>query len=105
MIPNPPSNLTAQPSHFIRRPLVLLAWQDNAGDETSFEIERSTAGAGGPFTLLANVAANVTSYQDQSPSVSLNVSYWYRVRAVNLDGPSGWSNVAGPAKPDMVPIP
>jgi alpha-tubulin suppressor-like RCC1 family protein len=57
-----------------------LAWRDNATSETGFEIHRSTAGSGGPFTLLARRGANVTSYSNTGLSPSKR--YCYKVRAV-----------------------
>ena len=67
---------------------VHLSWTDNASNEASFEIERSTAGAGGPFSPLTSVAANAVAYDDNS--VSPNQEYCYRVRAVNGAGNSAY---------------
>ncbi len=41
-----------------------LSWTDNADNEADFEIERSTDGSGGPFSLLDTVPANTTAYPD-----------------------------------------
>jgi hypothetical protein len=41
--------------------------------------------------VSAAVAANVTSYTDTN--AARGTTYYIRVRAVNLGGPSAWSNV------------
>jgi hypothetical protein len=67
---------------------IRIAWTDNAGDETSFQIERSTNDRSG-YALLTTVPANSTVYTDTT--VSLETTYWYRVRACNGDGCSAYS--------------
>ncbi|HET9235266.1 MAG TPA: LamG-like jellyroll fold domain-containing protein, partial [Candidatus Eisenbacteria bacterium] len=87
--PSPPSapyGLTATASSATE---ISLAWIDNSGNETGFEIERSMMGIGGPYSLLATVAANTTSYDDTD--LSSSTEYCYQVRAVNDAGPSGYS--------------
>ena len=58
---------------------ISLAWQDNATNETGFEVYRSTTGSSGPFHRLATIAANVTGYRD----IGLTAAqlYCYKVRA------------------------
>lgn len=58
---------------------IALAWTDNSGQETGFEIVRSTSGPTGPFSLLGIAVANSTS--DADVSVSAAALYCYRVRA------------------------
>ena len=67
-----------------------LTWTDNANNETGFEVERSTDGVN--FGKIADVGANTTSYQNTGLNPSTR--YWYRVRAKNAGGNSGYSNVA-----------
>jgi transcriptional regulator CtsR len=55
-----------------------LAWTDNSTGETGFKIERKTGA--GAFALIANVGANVTSYNNTTGLVA-NTAYTYRVRA------------------------
>ena len=55
---------------------------------TDFEIERSTSGVGGTFTLFATVAADVVSLSDNS--VSASTEYCYRIRAINTGGQSSY---------------
>ena len=67
-----------------------LSWLDNSNDETGFEIERM-AGTGA-WISVTKTAPNAASYQDGNTIGS--TLYTYRVRAVNDDGVSGWSNEA-----------
>jgi hypothetical protein len=67
-----------------------LAWSDNSGDETGFEIQRRTGS--GDWTRLALVGPNLTRFSDFS--VLPSTSYSYRLRAVNDVGASAWSNEA-----------
>jgi len=84
----------------------VLTWSDNSANETSFNIERA-AGVGtplipsGPFTALATVGVNVTTYTDAT--VLEGASYCYRVNASNAGGPSAFSNVACRAVPVTPP--
>ena len=66
-----------------------LTWTDNASDETGTRIERAT-NAGGPFSHVGTVAANVESYAD----VTVNdlTTYYYRVLAFNVAGVTAPSN-------------
>ena len=85
--PSAPSGLSASETSFYQ---IQLAWADNSDNEASFEIERSTAGIGGPFSLLTSVSANTSAYDDQT--VEPEKEYCYRVRAVNILGPSAYSD-------------
>lgn len=72
-----------------------LTWTDNSDNETGFGIERSTDGA--TFAEIAQVGTNVETYQDTS--ISYNTTYWYRVRAYNAAGNSGYTNTASGLSP------
>lgn len=65
-----------------------LTWRDNSNNESGFRIERSTDGSS--FSLIDTVDPNRTSYIDQGLTDS--VRYWYRVRAFNSAGHSGYTN-------------
>lgn len=67
-----------------------LGWTDTSSSEDGFQIERRTAA--GSFSALATVGANVTSYADTGLAAS--TTYTYRVKAVNGEGTSGYSNEA-----------
>ena len=88
-LPAAPTNLVATS---ISRTQVNLAWNDNAGDETAFLIERSTKASSG-FVQVASVGANVVAYSNTG--LSANKQYYFRVRASNGSGASTYSNVAG----------
>ncbi len=94
LAPVAPSALTAQPGPGTT---ILLAWADNATTETGFKIERGTDGLA--FTQIDTAAADATSYGDASASGS--APYFYRVRATNAAGDSGYSNLAS-ATPRVV---
>ncbi len=70
---------------------VLLLWQDNATNESRYELWRSvgnsTSYGTSPYRILDK---DQTSYSD----FGLNefVTYYYKVRAYNSYGPSGFSN-------------
>lgn len=66
-----------------------LSWSDNSGNETGFKVERATSSAG-PWGQVGTTAA--ASYADTGLSGS--TTYWYRVRAYNTAGNSGYSNTA-----------
>lgn len=87
-IPSSPSSLTAQAASASQ---VNLAWQDNSGNEQGFKIERKT-GAGGIWSQIATVGANVTSYASQGLTAS--TTYFFRVSAYNGAGDSPYSNEA-----------
>jgi hypothetical protein len=85
--PSAPSGLGATAAGSAQ---VNLAWTDTANDETGYEVERSTNGS--TFSLAATLGANSESFNDTGRSAS--TTYWYRVRATNGGGPSGYSNTA-----------
>ncbi|MEM7587278.1 MAG: matrixin family metalloprotease [Acidobacteriota bacterium] len=83
--PNSPNNLSATA---ISPGQVDLRWNDNANNETSYEVERQEAG--GSFQRIATIGANRTTYEDTTTQG--DVTYTYRVRARNSAGASGYSN-------------
>ncbi|NJK93860.1 MAG: fibronectin type III domain-containing protein [Bacteroidales bacterium] len=85
--PVAPSNLT---SASISENSVTLNWKDNSNNESQFEIEQSTSGTSG-FTKVGTVNLNITSFKVNS--LSNQSSYFFRIRAINEDGISNYSNV------------
>lgn len=83
--PNPPTNLTATAVSYDR---INLTWSDAGGQETGFQVYRSTVNEG-PYAVIATTAANVTTYADMT--VSPNTRYYYRVQAIGASGSSGFS--------------
>ncbi len=83
--PLAPTNLTAEakPSE------VMLAWQDNAFDESGFVVERSDNGT--TFSKVKDLPINSVGYT--SGGLLPGTKYFFRVKAVNKNGDSGFSNV------------
>jgi titin len=95
-----PGRLPANPTNLLvagaTRSSITIRWTDNANNEQGFYVERSTAGANGPWTRVATVAANSTTFINSGNTfapMKSNTSYWYRVRAYNADGTSAYTNV------------
>lgn len=87
-VPNAPDNLTAK---VLSPSQILLLWEDGSDNETEVQIERKT-GAGGTWDLIATVPANTVIHTDKVPDT--NIGLYYRVRALNGVGLSGYSNEA-----------
>ena len=85
--PTAPGGLLATAVSFSQ---INLSWTDNSTNESSFLIERSIDNTN--FTQIASVAVNVTSYP--STGLAATTPYYYRVRASNSAGASGYSNTA-----------
>lgn len=79
---------------------VNLTWTDVATNEANYIVARGTA-SGGPYTDIATLPLNATSYSDSGLSSAPN-SYYYVVRAVNKRGASANSNEANT---DIAPPP
>lgn len=94
--PAAPTALSATPFSSTR---VDLSWQDNAGNETGFKIERSTDGVN--FSQIATTGVSATSYSDST--VTGGLTYTYRVRAYNTYGNSDYSNTGSAFTPASAP--
>lgn len=90
VIPNDPSNLTAVGSSTT----VILNWTDNSTNEEGTKIERSTDNMN--FSEINSTGPNVLMYTDMSLASG---TYYYRVRAFNIIGNSGYSNTASTTIP------
>jgi subtilisin family serine protease len=84
---NAPSNLTATTVSSSR---IDLKWTDNSNKEKGFKIERRTDTA--PYSEIATIGPNVTSYSDMG--LSRKTRYYYRIRAFNDQTNSVYSNEA-----------
>ena len=84
--PAAPSNLTGTIRSATQ---IRLNWNDNANNETGFQIWRSVNNSGS--ALLTTLAANTVTYTDGS--VTAGNTYAYQVRAINAAGSSAF---AGP---------
>jgi hypothetical protein len=86
--PAAPSNLTAKA---VSRSQINLTWNDNSNNEKTFAIERCRGANCTNFSLIANTAADRTSYSNTG--LSRNTTYRYRIRAYNDAGYSAYSNI------------
>lgn len=77
-VPAAPTNLVATPSGNTVR----LTWQDNATDETSYEVRRAPSGGSQPV-VVAQLGPNVTMY-GETPGPDLVLDYY--VAACHPDG-------------------
>lgn len=76
-----------------------LGWVDNATNESGFKVERSPDGV--TFGEIATLGADSRSYTDVT--VIANSRYYYRVRAYNGAGASGYSNSVSTTTPGVPP--
>lgn len=90
-VPAAPSNLSAQLTGSQSKPQISLKWTDNASDETNFVVERSTDNANWSV-LTSALPANTTSSTDKT--LARRTAYYYRIKAINQQGSSDYSNVA-----------
>lgn len=83
--PAAPSNLTAAASSTN----AILNWIDNSGNEDGFRVERSIDSFN--FSQIATTGINIANYIDWGLATG---TYFYRAKAFNSDGDSGYSNTA-----------
>ena len=89
--PADPSNVAATATRQGNNERVTLTWTDNANNESGFEIQRTTNAAFTTGLNTSSVGANVTTITTGNIS---RVSYYFRVRAVNVIGNSAWVNAS-----------
>lgn len=87
--PNAPTSFTVV---FNSLTSLTLDWIDNSDNETGFEIDRSLTGTGG-WTNVTTTAANTIVYIDTG--LTTDVTYFYRIRAVNGSGNSSYATANG----------
>ncbi len=68
-----------------------LTWSDRSSIETGYKVWRATQ-SGGTYTTIATLAANTTSYIDNT--VAADTRYYYKVTAVRNATSSEYSNIA-----------
>lgn len=86
-IPNTPTQLQALGKS---RSTIALTWQDNASNETGYEVYRAGS-PNGTYTKLTTLPANSNSYTDNG--LSENTGYYYKVRAITATTVSDYSNI------------
>jgi hypothetical protein len=96
-LPQAPSNLSADATIPGQ---INLSWTDSGPDETLFRIERK-AGAAGAWVEIGSTSANVTTFT--STGLAPSTTYFFRVRASNAGGDSGYSNEASATTGEGVP--
>ena len=85
LTPVAPTQLAALPG---TGNLVSLSWNDNAGNETSYGVYRSTDNIN--FTLIATLPVNTNAYTDTTAAAL--TEYYYYVAASNVAGTGEHSN-------------
>jgi hypothetical protein len=99
-LPTAPSSLPATASSSTQ---INLSWTDNSNNETGFRIERCTNSGCTSSSLIATLEANVQTYSNTG--LTAGTTYYYRVRAYNTSGNSGYSNTAGAATISVSTLP
>jgi predicted phage tail protein len=87
-MPATPGNLTVTEPTFSS---LRLNWVDHSDNETGFQVERSM-NPGGEFFYLGMAGEGEITFLDTG--LEDETRYYYRVRAMNEAGGSGWSNEA-----------
>jgi hypothetical protein len=93
VLPEAPSSLTVTVAGGARK----LSWQVHGGNPANIIVERGerSAGEGRPiWKRIANLPATASEYLDTNINSAKAMSY--RVRAINKDGESAYSNVVWP---------
>ncbi len=93
--PAAPSNLAATANGTSQ---IDLTWTDNSNDEDGFKIERHAGD--GNFVEIANLGADVTSFNDSG--LNPGTTYTYQIRAFNSGGNSTYD---GPVSETTTPLP
>lgn len=90
-LPRAPRNVAA----IVSGTDIVVSWIDASNVEDGYEVQRSLSG--NPFSTIANLSVNTTSFQDGS--VPPNTSYDYRVRARRDGGFSDFADL-----PEGLPV-
>lgn len=96
VLPEAPSSLSIS----IMGNSTKLTWEVHGGNSTGIVVERKTDNgdsAKGTWTRIAKLPSTATEYSDSSLKKAANFAY--RVRAVNSEGESAYSNIARPVLP------
>ncbi len=88
-----PSNLIA---NAISPSEITLSWTDNNSNETAFVLERSIYNSDN-FEIVDTLPPNTSGYIDGG--INSGTNYFYRIKAVNDEGASAYSNTANSISP------
>jgi hypothetical protein len=80
---------------------VTVRWTDNAANESSFQVYRSSNN-NSSYLPLVSLPANTVSYADTG--LFANAVYYYKVQAVNQGGSSAYSNEDSAHTADHLPV-
>ncbi|KJD34833.1 pectate lyase [Tamlana nanhaiensis] len=100
----PPSNVNFTNAISIETPpssSLTVNWNDNSNNENNYVIERSEDG--NLFSIVAQVDANKTSYNDSN--LAPNTQYHYRIKAIKTNESSVYSAVASIITPAIPSAP
>ena len=99
-LPTPPAAASGLTATVVSSNEIDLAWTDTTGDQTGFNIER-TSGSSGVFAVIATVDAYTTVYQDMSAQP--NMAYVYQIVTENSGGDGTPSAHVSATTPPVVP--
>ncbi|MBN8850255.1 MAG: fibronectin type III domain-containing protein, partial [Sphingobacteriales bacterium] len=85
-VPADPSDLKATSIDYRT---IKLQWADNSNNETGFELYRATTQSFSDAAIVTTLAANATSYLDNTCAASTH--YYYEIRAINKYGSSAFA--------------
>jgi autotransporter-associated beta strand protein len=100
--PNAPSGLGATPASATS---INLNWTNNAANQTSFNLDRATSSDFTQNLITENLPASPNTFTDTYTGLAPGNTYYYRLRAFNAAGNSGYSNMASVTIPLAPPKP
>ncbi len=101
--PSAPATPTALAATPVSATTVNLTWNDNANNETGYEIYRSTSNNTN-YRVVATIPAGAGAQASFSDTTLFaNVTYYYKVRAKGIALPSDFSNEISVVTPNTAP--
>lgn len=98
----PPAQPTTLHATVVSSSGIYLSWDDNASDETSYELQRASDSGFTTGIVTHVLAANTRSYSETG--LSANTQYWWRVRALKGSTPSDWSSTVTATTATTTPL-